>query len=43
MLYLRISLGGKFLGLFRKEDSSMVQTLVNKFGDRLQIATVIAL
>lgn len=43
MLCLRVSIGDKFLGLFRKEDRSMVRSLVSKFGDRLNISTVIAL
>ena len=43
MLCLRVSIGGKFLGLFRKEDGSMVKSLLNKFGDRLNVVPVIAL
>lgn len=43
MLCLRVSLGDKFLGIFRKEDRSMVRSLVAKFGNRLAIVPVVVL
>lgn len=43
MLCLRVSLGDKFLGVFRKEDRSMVRSLIKQFGAGLSIVPVVVL